>query len=91
MAISLKHTTQAVGTDAGNGEIGKTQWNEEHAITMATGKLLGRYSASTGAVQEITVSTGLSLDGSGNLTATGGGGGSGISLAEARRVVSLRI
>lgn len=42
------------------------------SLTMATGKLLGRYSASTGAIQEITISTGLALDGSGNLTATGG-------------------
>lgn len=40
------------------------------ALTMATGKLLGRYSASTGAIQEITLGTGLSLDGAGNLTAT---------------------
>lgn len=88
MAVSLKHNTLAVGTDAGNGEIAKDEWNEEHAFTMATGKLLGRYSASTGAVQEITISTGLSLDGSGNLTSSGG---SGISLAEARRVASLRI
>lgn len=43
-------------------------------ITQNTGKLLGRYSASSGAVEEITVSTGLALDASGNLTASGGGG-----------------
>lgn len=90
MTVSFKHTTQAAGTDAGNGEIGKDEWNDEHAVTMASGKLLGRYSASTGAVEEITISTGLSLDGSGNLTATGGSGG-GLSLAEARRVASFRI
>lgn len=41
-------------------------------LTQTTNKLLGRYSASTGAVEEITISTGLSLDGSGNLTASGG-------------------
>lgn len=70
MAVSLKHNYTATGTDAGNGEVGKTQWNAEHDITMASGKLLGRYSASTGAVQEITISTGLSMDGSGNLTAS---------------------
>lgn len=40
-------------------------------LTQATGKLLGRWSASTGAIQEVTVGTGLALDGSGNLTATG--------------------
>lgn len=43
-------------------------------LTMATARLLGRTTASTGAAQEITVGTGLSLSG-GTLTATGGGGG----------------
>jgi hypothetical protein len=47
-------------------------------LTMATAKLLGRTTASTGAIEEITVGTGLSLT-SGTLTATGGGGGSGSS------------
>ncbi len=42
--------------------------------TINTNKLLGRYSAGTGAIQEITISTGLSLDGSGNLTSSGLGG-----------------
>jgi hypothetical protein len=56
---------------------------------MSTNKLLGRWSASTGAIEEVTISTGLSLDGSGNLTATGGGGG--VTLAEARKVTSLRL
>lgn len=40
----------------------------------APNKLLGRYSAGAGAPQELTISTGLSLDASGNLTATGGSG-----------------
>jgi hypothetical protein len=40
-------------------------------ITMATGKLLGRSTASTGAIEEITVSTGLTLSG-GSLTASAG-------------------
>lgn len=61
MAISLTHTTPAVGTDAGNGEIGKTQWNENHTITMATSKLLGRTTAGTGAVEEISVGSGLTF------------------------------
>lgn len=63
MAVSLKHTTQAAGTDAGNGEIGKTQWNEEHVLSLATGKLLGRTSANTGAAEEISAGTGLTLSG----------------------------
>jgi len=51
MAVSLTHATVAVGTDAGNGEIRKLQWNEEHALTAAANKLLGTVSA--GAVGEI--------------------------------------
>lgn len=39
-------------------------------LTMATSKLLGRTTASTGAIEEITVGTGLSLSG-GSLTAAG--------------------
>ena len=40
-------------------------------LTMATARLLGRSTASTGAVEEIMVGSGLSLSG-GTLTATGG-------------------
>ena len=61
MAIEVKHATQAVGTDAGNGEIGKSEWNESHNINMASGNLLGRSSAGAGTVEEIAVGTGLSL------------------------------
>ena len=43
-------------------------------LTMATARLLGRTTASTGAVGEISVGSGLSLSG-GTLSATGGGGG----------------
>jgi hypothetical protein len=42
-------------------------------ITMATARLLGRTTASTGAIEEITVGTGLSLA-AGSLTATGAAG-----------------
>lgn len=41
-------------------------------LTQASGKLLGRSTASTGAIEEITVGTGLSLAG-GTLTSSGGG------------------
>lgn len=77
MAVSLKHTTQATGTDAGTGEIRKTQWNEEHTLSLATGKLLGRTTAGTGAAEEITPGSGLtfssgsiSVDFTGYLTTT---------------------
>lgn len=42
---------------------------------MSTSKLLGRSSASSGAIEEISIGSGLSLSG-GTLSATGGGGGS---------------
>lgn len=42
---------------------------------IGSGKLLGRFSSGSGAMEEITISTGLSLDGSGNLTSSGGGSG----------------
>jgi hypothetical protein len=55
MAVSLKHTTTAVGTDAGNGEIAKAEWNEEHTLTLDSGKLLGRTTAGAGAVEEVSL------------------------------------
>lgn len=75
MTIALTHTTVAVGTDAGNGEIHKAQWNEAHTLNMATNKLLGRSTAGTGSVEEIAIGSGLSLS-AGTLSASGGGGGS---------------
>jgi hypothetical protein len=49
-------------------------------LTMATARLLGRTTAATGAVEEITVGSGLSLTG-GTLSATGGGTGTVTSVA----------
>ena len=43
-------------------------------------KLLGRSTAGTGAIEEITIGSGLSLS-AGTLSATGGGGGGGTSAA----------
>jgi hypothetical protein len=63
MAIELKHATQATGTDAGNGEIRKAEWNENHALTMATARVLGRTTADAGAVEELSAGTGIVLAG----------------------------
>jgi hypothetical protein len=51
-----------------------SDWNAGHTITMATNKLLGRGTAGTGAVEEITLGTNLSMSGT-TLNASGGGGG----------------
>lgn len=50
-------------------------------LTMATARLLGRSTASTGAVEEISVGSGLSLSG-GTLSASGGGGSPGGSAGQ---------
>lgn len=50
-------------------------------LTMATARLLGRSTAGTGAVEEITVGSGLSLS-AGTLSASGGGGSPGGSGSE---------
>lgn len=56
MTISLKHTlVSAVVDNAVAGEVGPSEWNDEHVITMATAKMLGRATAGTGAVEEIAV------------------------------------
>lgn len=78
-------TTQALGDSAVVGSAAfAARRDHKHAmptaavttsgLTQATARLLGRTTASTGAIEEITVGTGLSLS-AGSLTATGGGGG----------------
>lgn len=42
------------------------------AVNMSTAKILGRWTAGSGIPQEITISTGLNLDASGNLSVTAG-------------------
>lgn len=49
---------------AGSGAVGSS------ALTMATARLLGRTTASTGAIEELTVGSGLTLS-AGSLSATG--------------------
>lgn len=62
MAVSLTHSYTAVGTEAGDGEVGKAEWNAEHALTGTADRLLGF--DGTGASAEYTVSGGLSISGS---------------------------
>jgi len=62
MAISLKHAFNSGKTDGADATLVQpSNWNAEHTLQMATSKLLGRTTASTGAVEEIAVSSDLSL------------------------------
>jgi hypothetical protein len=56
-------------------------------LTMSTARLLGRSTASSGAIEEITLGSGLTLT-AGTLSATGGGGGSGDVVGPASSVDS---
>ena len=62
MAISLKHAFSSGKTDGADATLVQpSNWNAEHTLQLATGKLLGRTTASTGAVEEIAVSSDLLL------------------------------
>lgn len=65
MTISLKHaftSGKAAGSDA--TRVYGTHWDAEHTLTQATGKLLGRTSAGTGATEEITPTSAFTLSSS---------------------------
>ena len=74
MTINIKHAHVSAIADDPSFDIGSNEWNAALATSMATARLLGRTTAGTGAFEEITVGTGLSLAG-GALTATGDGAG----------------
>lgn len=62
MTVSLKHqftSPKADGTDS--TLVQPSNWNAEHVLTQATGKLLGRTTALTGATEEIGVGANLSF------------------------------
>jgi len=62
MAISLKHAFNSGKADGVDTTLVQpSNWNAEHTLQLATGKLLGRTTASTGAVEEIAVSGDLLL------------------------------
>jgi hypothetical protein len=55
MTISLKHAFSSGKADGGDATLVQpSNWNAEHDITMATSRILGRKTASTGAVEELT-------------------------------------
>lgn len=62
MAVSLKHAfTSSKSDGADTSVVRPSDWNAEHVLTQATGKLLGRTTAGTGSTEEIAAGTGLSL------------------------------
>lgn len=54
MTISLKHNKVATTPDDGTSEVGTDEWNHEHDLTCASGVVLGRKTASTGPVEELS-------------------------------------
>ncbi len=81
MALSLKHAFQSVRADGDDSTLVQpSNWNAEHSLQMATGRLVGRTSSGTGAAEEISVGSGLTLN-AGSLTADGVADG-GVSTAK---------
>jgi hypothetical protein len=68
MTISVKHKfTSAKSDSADTSLVRPSNWNDEHNLTLASDTILGRDTAGTGAVEEITVSGGLEFTGSGGI------------------------
>jgi hypothetical protein len=82
MTVSLKHTFQSAKSDSSDVTIVQpSNWNEEHELTLATNKVLGRATAGTGAAEELSIGTALSVSG-GTLAVTtvpAANGGTGIT------------
>jgi hypothetical protein len=57
MTVSLKHIFQSAKDDSLDATlIQPSNWNEEHELTAAAGKVLGRDTSGAGAVQELPIS-----------------------------------
>lgn len=62
MVVSLKHLFTSAKTDGPDSTIVQpSNWNAEHVLTQATARLLGRTTAGTGATEEISVGSNLTL------------------------------
>ena len=64
MTISLTHPfVSAKSDDTDTTLVRPSNWNAEHTITMATARLLGRTTGGSGAVEEISAGSSLTLTG----------------------------
>jgi hypothetical protein len=54
MTLDVKHATVVVVADDGTSPVGTDEWNASHTVSMATDRILGRITASAGAVEELT-------------------------------------
>jgi hypothetical protein len=69
MAVSVKHAFISGKPDGADSTLVQpSNWNAEHTLTLGSSKLLGRITSGIGAVEEITVGSGLTLA-SGSITA----------------------
>lgn len=74
MAVSLVHAFESVKADGADATLVQpSNWNAEHELTQATGKLLGRTTGGAGATEEITPGAAFSFTGGalGLVAATG--------------------
>lgn len=70
MTISNKHKFVSAKSDVADTSLVRpSNWNDEHDLTMAADRLIGRTTAGPGAAEEISVGTGLTLA-SGTLSVT---------------------
>lgn len=58
MAVHVKHNFQSAKTDGTDATLVQpSNWNADHDITLATGKVLGRLTAGTGPVEELDIAS----------------------------------
>lgn len=90
MTVSLKHTFASVKSDGTDASLVQpSNWNAEHTLSLATNKVLGRATAGTGAAEELSVGTALSISG-GTLAVTtvpAANGGTGANTLAANNVL----
>lgn len=59
MPVEIKHNT--VAPLSGGAKLSSSDWNDAHALTQDTARLLGRTTAGAGPTEEISAGTGLEL------------------------------